>query len=62
MLFVQTIREHNKKLAEDLELAQAQLKSVKAELEDVKSFTREAHGKSRTVMLFLIKLDESIFC
>jgi hypothetical protein len=42
---VQTVREQNKKLADDLGLTQTQLKSVKAELEGVKKFTREAHGK-----------------
>ena len=42
---MQTVREQNKKLSEDLKLAQTELKSVKTELEGVKTFTREAHGK-----------------
>jgi hypothetical protein len=42
---VQTIREQNKKLTDDLGLTQTQLKSVEAELEGVKTWTREAHGK-----------------
>jgi hypothetical protein len=42
---VQTIQEQNKKLSEDLELTQTQLKAAEAELEGVKKFTREAHGK-----------------
>ena len=45
---MQTVREKNKKLSEDLKLAQTELESVKAELEEVKKFTREAHGKCRT--------------
>jgi hypothetical protein len=42
---MQTVREQNKKLAEDLGLTQTQLKSVEAELDGVKKWTREAYGK-----------------
>ena len=42
---VQASREQNKKLSDDLELNQTQLAAAKAELEEVKKFTREAHGE-----------------
>ena len=42
---VQTVWEQNKKLTEDLKQARTELESMKAELEGVKKFTREAHGK-----------------
>ena len=49
---MQTVREQNKKLSGDLKLARTELESVKAELEGVKKFTREAHGKCQTQKLF----------
>ena len=42
---MQTVREQNKRLSKDLKLERTELESVKAELEGVKKFTREAHGK-----------------
>jgi hypothetical protein len=45
---MQNVREQNKKLAEDLGRTQTQLKAVEAELDEVKKWTREAHGKWQT--------------
>jgi hypothetical protein len=55
---MQTVRDHNKKLAEDLGLAHTQLEAVKAKLEGVKKFTRESHGKNRTGIV-LIKINRA---
>jgi hypothetical protein len=38
-------RQRNEKLAEELEVSRTQVQTVKAELEQVKNFTREAHGE-----------------
>ena len=37
-------RQQNEQLANELEASQRQVEAVKAELEQVKNFTREAHG------------------
>ena len=42
---MQASRQQNEQLANELEVSRTQVEAVKAELEQVKNFTREAHGE-----------------
>jgi predicted RNase H-like nuclease (RuvC/YqgF family) len=42
---MQASKQQCKQLAKELETSRTQVDSLKAELEQVKSFTREAHGE-----------------
>ena len=52
---MQASKQQSEQLAKELEASRAQVESVKAELEQVKSFTREAHGE------YIYSADLSIF-
>jgi hypothetical protein len=42
---MQASRQQNEQLANELAASQTQVETMKAELEQVKKFTREAHGE-----------------
>ena len=42
---IQASRQQNEQLANELEASQTRVEAVEAELEQVKKFTREAHGE-----------------